>query len=199
MTDEEYIFHSETREKKRIARGVHNKRTHNGKSGCKTPSDYMTRKEREAMNGEIVSWKEKPFYTREEFRTLPDDVKLKWVNSAKNIYGCGLGGISEVCFGEKAWLKNEMIARGLFEYINKSQNGAAAQKGKAKLREAFDNYTPEETQSEETSQGETTAEESTLIVTSGRLVMQGTVEEIADGLKRLFSGRMRCTFEWEAI
>lgn len=46
MKDETYLFHSDCRDKKNVARSARNKRTHNGKSGgVKFPSDYMTKKE----------------------------------------------------------------------------------------------------------------------------------------------------------
>lgn len=52
MKDEEYIFRQESREKAITARGAHNRRTHCGKGGrVKLPSDYMTKKELEKMNG----------------------------------------------------------------------------------------------------------------------------------------------------
>ena len=47
MTDEKYIFNETERERKRTARGVHNKRSHAGRGGrVKTPSDYLSRKVR---------------------------------------------------------------------------------------------------------------------------------------------------------
>ena len=54
MTDEKYTFVTDVAEKKRIARGSFNKRTHNGKGGkVRFPSDYLSNKERNKMNGEI--------------------------------------------------------------------------------------------------------------------------------------------------
>lgn len=45
MNDEKYVFITDCAEKKRTARGIHNKRTHNGKGGkVLFPSDYLTRK-----------------------------------------------------------------------------------------------------------------------------------------------------------
>mgnify|MGYP001248187255 FL=1 len=45
MTDEKFVFVSDCADKKRTARGIHNKRTHAGKGGKVIfPSDYLTRK-----------------------------------------------------------------------------------------------------------------------------------------------------------
>ena len=41
MNDEKYVFITDCADKKRTARGIHNKRTHNGKGGkVLFPSDY---------------------------------------------------------------------------------------------------------------------------------------------------------------
>ena len=46
MSDEEFVFNDDVREKKRIARGSHNRRAHAGKGGrVKLSTDYMTKKE----------------------------------------------------------------------------------------------------------------------------------------------------------
>lgn len=85
MTDEEYIFRCDSTEKKRTARGAHNKRTHNGKGGrVKFPSDYMTKKEREKMNGEARSFQLNKPMTWNEYTQLPFDLKGEYL---KNITG----------------------------------------------------------------------------------------------------------------
>ena len=58
MTDEKFVFVSDVAEKKRTARGSHNKRTHCGRGGTvRFPSDNMTRKELSKMNGEVKSYR----------------------------------------------------------------------------------------------------------------------------------------------
>lgn len=80
MTDEKYVFVTDCADKKRTARGVHNKRTHAGKGGkVRFPSDYKTRKELDAMNGEVVSYKLNEPMTWAEFKALPDDIKKSYI------------------------------------------------------------------------------------------------------------------------
>lgn len=58
MTDEKFVFTSDVADKKRTARGAHNKKAHAGKGGkVKFPADYMTKKELTAMSGEVKSYK----------------------------------------------------------------------------------------------------------------------------------------------
>lgn len=80
MTDEKFLFVTDCADKKRTARGIHNKKTHAGKGGkVRFPSDYKTRKELDAMNGEVVSYKLNKPMTWAEFKALPDDIKKTYI------------------------------------------------------------------------------------------------------------------------
>lgn len=85
MTDEKYTFISDVREKKRTAAGAHHKRTHCGKGGAvKFPSDYMTKKEIDAMNGEVKSYKLNDPMTWAEFKAMPDDLKIDYIKALRS-------------------------------------------------------------------------------------------------------------------
>lgn len=87
MTDEKYMFVTDAAEKKRIARGAFNKRTHNGKrGGVKFPSDYLTNKERNKMNGEVKSYKINQPITYAEFKKYPDDLKKQYVQKLRGMF-----------------------------------------------------------------------------------------------------------------
>lgn len=84
MTDEKYLFVTDMHEKKRTARGIHNKRTHTGKGGRVIfPSDHLTRKELNAMNGEVKSYNINNPMKWEEFKALPDDIKIIYVKAIR--------------------------------------------------------------------------------------------------------------------
>ena len=88
MTDEKYVFVSEVRDKKRTATGAFHKRTHAGKGGAvKFPSDFMTQKERNAMNGEITTYRLNDPMTWAEFRKLPDEIKVMYIKSIREKFG----------------------------------------------------------------------------------------------------------------
>ena len=87
MTDEKYTFITDVAEKKRIARGAFNKRTHNGKGGkVKFPSDYLSNKERNKMNGEIREYRMNSPITYAEFKKYPDDLKKKYVKRLRDMF-----------------------------------------------------------------------------------------------------------------
>lgn len=82
MTDEEYIFRTECAEKKRTARGSFNRLSHAGRGGrVKMPSDYMTKKERDKMNGEVQSYNLNSPMKWTQFKRMPDDIKREYINS----------------------------------------------------------------------------------------------------------------------
>lgn len=73
MKDEEYLFFSDSFEKKNIARSSHNKRTHTGKGGCNLPSDKYTKKELQSMNGEVKSYRMNDPIKWAEFKYWPTE------------------------------------------------------------------------------------------------------------------------------
>lgn len=87
MTDEKYTFVTDVAEKKRIARGAFNKRTHNGKGGkVRFPSDYLSNKERNKMNGEIREYRMNSPITYAEFKKYPDDLKKKYIQRLRDMF-----------------------------------------------------------------------------------------------------------------
>ena len=87
MTDEKYTFITDIAEKKRTARGAFNKRTHNGKGGkVRFPSDYLSNKERNEMNGEVREYRMNSPITYSEFKKYPDDLKKNYVKRLRDMF-----------------------------------------------------------------------------------------------------------------
>ena len=87
MTDEKYTFITDVAEKKRTARGAFNKRTHNGKGGkVRFPSDYLSNKERNKMNGKVREYRMNSPITYSEFKKYPDDLKKKYIQRLRDMF-----------------------------------------------------------------------------------------------------------------
>lgn len=87
MTDEKYTFIEDVREKKKTATGAHHKRTHCGKGGAiRFPSDFKTKKELKAMNGEVKSYKLNDPMSWAEFKAMPDDIKAAYITALRKKY-----------------------------------------------------------------------------------------------------------------
>ena len=113
MTDEEYIFRTECAEKKRTARGSFNRLSHAGKGGrVKMPSDYMTKKERDQMNGEVQSYNLNSPMKWAQFKRMPDDIKREYINSLIEKFDPQQIAIAEM-LGVSTWTLNKLCRERL--------------------------------------------------------------------------------------
>ena len=88
LPDEQYVMISDSIEKKKIARSSHNRKTHCGKGGrVKFPSDYLSKKELKAMNGDVKSYNLNRPMTWEEFRSMPQDLQIMYIKKLRNEFG----------------------------------------------------------------------------------------------------------------
>lgn len=181
MTDEEYIFRTDCAEKKRTARGSFSKRTHAGKSGCKTPSEYLTKKEREKMNGKVQSYNLNRPMTWVEFKQMPDDIEREYLENIVKKYSptqaavSKMFGISDctisilarrlgVSFGKNVTFKGRNDA--FWAWVNKPET---EQEAKVTPAETVQQVTP----------AETVQQESTGAPESGMLTFTGTTAQAA--------------------
>ena len=87
MSDEEWEYKQDCKDKKITARSARNKRTHNGKGGAvKLPSDYLSKKELNAMNGPVESYRMNDPMSWDEFKKLPDDLKGVYIKALREKY-----------------------------------------------------------------------------------------------------------------
>ena len=87
MNDAEWIFNQTNQERKRNGRGDYCKKRRGGKV-VRFPSDGLSRKEREKLNGEVKQYSfAKPLFW-DEFRELPDDVKQMYLDLLKEKFDC---------------------------------------------------------------------------------------------------------------
>lgn len=117
MTDEKYVFIQDIREKKIAARSAKSTRTHCGKGGAvKFPSDYKTKKELQAMNSEVKSYRLNDPMKWAEFKALPDDLKVSYIKLIRerfNPHDCDIAemlGVHRVTFSN--WIKALGIGSG---------------------------------------------------------------------------------------
>ena len=114
MTDEKFTFIEDLRDKKRTATGAHHKRTHCGKGGAvKFPSDFMTKKELRAMNGEVKSYKLNEPMTWAEFKAMPDDIKVAYIKALRGKYNVSDSKIFEMMGVSQAAGQREIVRLGI--------------------------------------------------------------------------------------
>lgn len=137
MNDAEYLFKQTSKERAIIARGDKHKKRQGGRY-VRLPSDHLTRKEREAMNGELLTFDTKKFYSWDEFKKFPDDLQLRYLNSLISRYGVGLQTISTEIFKMNKTATAEFVRKkGFAPYIAKPCVGRAGAAAKEKLLAAI--------------------------------------------------------------
>lgn len=117
MTDEKHTFIEDVREKKKTATGAHHRRTHCGKGGAiRFPSDFKTKKELRAMNGEVKSYKLNDPMSWAEFKTMPYDIKVAYITALRKKYNVSDTKIMEMlgvsCFTISREMKRLGISAG---------------------------------------------------------------------------------------
>ena len=138
MEDETYLYFSEVRDRKTIARNSRYKKNGCRSKKCTLPSDYKTRKEIAAMNSDAITCKFDEFYTWDEFLKFKDATKIDYIEHICNKYGCSLTAVSILVFGMGASsLTNYITKNGLSVKINKVF-GPGAKKGYDKLKLAVE-------------------------------------------------------------
>lgn len=119
MTDAEYTFHQDIREKKRIGRGSFNKKCGSRSKKCTLPSDYLTRKEKEKMNSEPETWTLTRYYSFAEFKDMPSDIKVMYLNRLIDKYEISLKVISDELFRiSYSYLRKLLIVEDIYSKVH---------------------------------------------------------------------------------
>jgi hypothetical protein len=85
MTDEEYLFRQTSAERKRIGRGDFNKKRKGGRF-VRLPSDHLSKKEKEKMNGEVMSYNMNVPVAWAEFKKWPQDLACEYIRRLEEAY-----------------------------------------------------------------------------------------------------------------
>ena len=125
LPDEQYVMISDSIEKKKIARSSHNRKTHCGKSGrVKFPSDYLSKKELKAMNGDVKSYNLNRPMTWEKFRSMPQDLQIMYIKKLRNEFG-----VPDIVLSKAMGICKSSFSKAMRE-LNLSLGRSAGAKGK---------------------------------------------------------------------
>lgn len=114
MKDEEYCYVSDVRDKKVVARSARNARTHCGKGGrVKFPSDYLSKKELKAMNGECKSYRLNEPMTWAEFKSMPDDIKVTYIKLLQQKFNVPMSAIGKMLGVCQSVIQRESVRLGI--------------------------------------------------------------------------------------
>lgn len=85
MTDEEFIFRQISAERKRNGRGDFNKKRKGGRF-VRLPSDHLSKKEKEKMNGEVTSYNMNVPVSWEAFKKWLQDLACEYIRRLEEAY-----------------------------------------------------------------------------------------------------------------
>lgn len=149
MTEAEQVFHETNNERKRNGWGANNK-VRGGGRYVRTPSDNLTKAEREALNGECQEWNMRAFYTWDEFFEMPDDIQIQYINGIINRYGVGITSVSKIVFNKnETMLYTHFYRKGLTAFINKTKGSNGKDRERLKQDVAKAHEEPRAEQKEE--------------------------------------------------
>lgn len=98
MTNEAYIFNETNRERAITRRSARCKKNGSKSKSCKLGVDRLSNKQIEKLHGPVQSWKMTNFYSWKEFKSMPNDIQVEYINYLIDKYGVGLATISSRVF-----------------------------------------------------------------------------------------------------
>lgn len=89
----DWELQKENQEKKTIARSARNKVTH---TSCKLPSDFMTKKEKLAMNGEVMTMKMNKPVKYQAFKLWPVDLQREYLENLVKEFNASINSVAKM-------------------------------------------------------------------------------------------------------
>lgn len=117
MEDEKYVYYQDLKEKKITGYSARKQRSHCGKAGCKLPSDYLTKKEIKNMSGECKSYRLNEPMSLEEFRTMPDDIKITYIKLIREKWNAPNVAVAAMMGTNKDVMYRELKRLGLTDGV----------------------------------------------------------------------------------
>ncbi len=114
MTDEEYLFRQTSSERKKIGYGDRHKKRGGGRY-VRLPSDHLSKKEKEKMNGEVHNFNLSAPTRWHEFITWPKDLQVEYIQRLEEAYHAkneDIAGMLDVSISCYRKYKNSLGIKG---------------------------------------------------------------------------------------
>lgn len=138
MTNEAYTLMETNRDRAIVRRSARYKKGGSKSKKCTLGHEYKSKKELDKMNGEVKSWKMTDFYSWQEFKQMPEDIQVEYINHLLDTYKIGITAIGPNLFHiSKVSLERYLANRNLKSKIHKcdSRGGAAINNVKVFVRD----------------------------------------------------------------
>lgn len=206
MSYEQRMFIQDSKEKKSTAQGARHTRTHCGKGGAvRLPSDYMTEKEKKAMSGECKTYRLNAPMTWQEFKDLPDDLKVDYIKALRQKYN-----VPDNAIAEMLGVKNNTLCM----VFNKLHLNRGAGKGPRSWdKEAFyiwsgksivtdEDLTKDDIETMMVTDDipEPDYTYNTLVPTNGEMLFEGNIDDILRTVSMMLcNSKVRLKIKWDVV
>lgn len=114
MTDEEYIFMQEIREKKAIGRGAYHKKSGSKSKYCSLPSDHLTNAEKKRRNGEVKTYNiNRCIKNYDEFKSMPLDLQESYLFACRKAFSARLPAVANSMGISQITLQKYCVRKGI--------------------------------------------------------------------------------------
>lgn len=96
MNDVEFILKEDIKEKKQAGRGYYHKKNSSKSKKCRLPSDSLSKKEIEKMNGECKVYNLNKPMSYSNFCAMPVDLQIKYLEMLRDKFGANQTKISKM-------------------------------------------------------------------------------------------------------
>lgn len=111
MSDAEYVYRQDLRDKKITSYGAFHKKRGAKSKKCNFPSDYLTKKEKKKLNSEITTYDMSKFCTYDEFKKLPPDIQVEYLNTLIKKYDITVVTVAKEVFGVSSDTIRQMLVK----------------------------------------------------------------------------------------
>lgn len=224
MSDEAFDLKQENREKKVTAQSARNRRGHTGKGGAvRMPSDNLTKKQREALNGECKTYRMGAPMKWGEFVGMPEDLQVMYIKGLRKTYNVPNKVLAEMLGISVSLISRYFKSIGLTKLKGAKNNWNAEEKaafyawiekrGKKDISteetvDSTDNdvelqkYIENDiaTANTATKYDYTPCEEQPVNVKEGQITLEGSVDDILCTLRRIIGNtNVRLYADWSVV
>lgn len=136
MNDERFVLQETNKERSKMKTGAYHKKSGAKSKKCTLPYEYLSKKERKALDGIPTSWNMNWFYTWQQFKRMPKDLQIEYLENICSKYGCSLMSIGEEVFGIAGPTLWNYVANNKIHLNIKKTGGTGAKLARERLRAA---------------------------------------------------------------
>ena len=123
MTDERYVFNQDVAERSKMKTGAFHKKNGSKSKKCTLPSDHLTPKQKQKLNGSCESIKlNEPCHDWDKFKKLSKETKAEYIHNLVNNFGARRSDVAEMFGVDPRSLTNYLYTVGIRANFPRGKN-----------------------------------------------------------------------------